>query len=193
MSISSTHSNSILLTTLRCKLKVYISTHTNEKPSTTNWYFSQNWYGNESQKSERNLSYVYSFTPIQKLKSLVKTRTLNAGTSELIPKRNRMKFLTLHLLFCLLIRKKKHAYTPPPTPTSPPHKYSNLTTILSTLESTTLDKAIRSTSNFNFNTKNAKFRVGLSQVCNLRTTHSPVLKSSFVGVWGVGWGWMCVL
>ena len=30
------------------------------------------------------------------LKSLVKTRTLNADTSGLIPKRNRLKFLTLH-------------------------------------------------------------------------------------------------
>ena len=58
----------------------------------------------------------------------VKTATVNAGTSGLIQKRNFLQFLTLHLLFCLLIRKKK---------------YSNWMAILSTLESTTLDKTIR--------------------------------------------------
>ena len=45
------------------------------------------------------------FTPIQNLKSLVKTWTLNACTSGLIQKRNHPKFLTLHSPFCLLIRK----------------------------------------------------------------------------------------
>ena len=49
----------------------------------------------------------YSFTPIQTLKLLVKMRTLDAGTPGLIPKRNRLKFLTSHFPFCLFIRKKK--------------------------------------------------------------------------------------
>ena len=35
-------------------MKVYIITHTKEKPSTTNLCLSQNWKGNESQKSEQN-------------------------------------------------------------------------------------------------------------------------------------------
>ena len=40
----------------RCKLKVYIVIHTKDKPYTTNLYFSQNWQGNDNQKSEQNLS-----------------------------------------------------------------------------------------------------------------------------------------
>ena len=66
--------------------------------------------GNESQKSEYNLSwnvfyqnvYYHSFTPIQNLKSLVKTRTLNAGTHT---KEKPSKFLKFHSPFCLIIRK----------------------------------------------------------------------------------------
>ena len=45
--------------------------------------------------SEQNLS----------KKSLLKMGTLNADTSELIPKRNHLKFLTLPLPFCLINRK----------------------------------------------------------------------------------------
>ena len=40
--------------------------------------------------------YWYSFTPIQSSKLLAKTGTLNAGISELIPKKNHLKFVTLH-------------------------------------------------------------------------------------------------
>ena len=39
------------------------------------------------------------YTPVQNPKSLAKTRTLNAATSELKPKKNRLKFLTLHSQF----------------------------------------------------------------------------------------------
>ena len=109
-------STQILLTKLEsidhslwCKLNVYVIAHTTEKPCTTNWYFSQNLSGNESQKSEQNLTenvyYQYPFTPIQNLKSLVRTRTLTAGTSGLIPKRNRLKLLTLQSPFCFFIIK----------------------------------------------------------------------------------------
>ena len=62
-----------------------------------------------------------------KFKPLVKTQTLNAGTSGLIPKGNRVKFLTLHLPFHLFIRK-----------------ILKLIAILSTLESIPLDETIRS-------------------------------------------------
>ena len=48
---------------------------------------------------------LYSFTPIQNLKSLVKTWTLNAGILGLTSKRNRLKSLTLHSPFCPAIRK----------------------------------------------------------------------------------------
>ena len=54
-----------------------------------------------------------------------------------------------------------------------------LTGQLSTLESTTLDEieTIRCVSKwFILTLKNAKSRVGQSQVCNLRTTHYSVLK-----------------
>ena len=69
--------------------------------------------------------------------------------------------LTLHSPFYLFIRKK----------------YSNWMAILSTLESTTLDETIRCASKWlSLTLKNAKFRVGESQVCNLRKTHSSVLK-----------------
>ena len=40
---------------------------------------------------------------IQNSKSLAKTGTLNAGTSELISEKKRLKFLTLHSPFCLFI------------------------------------------------------------------------------------------
>ena len=46
-----------------------------------------------------------SSTPIQNSKSLGKTWTLNAGTSELIPKKNHLKLLTLHLPVCLFLIK----------------------------------------------------------------------------------------
>ena len=52
-------------------------THTKDKLSMINWYFSQNWLGDESKKSEQNWSYNvyywYSFFPIKNIKSLVKT------------------------------------------------------------------------------------------------------------------------
>ena len=57
-------------------------------------------------ESKQNLSwkvyYWYSFTSIQTSKSLAKTGTLNAGTSELIPKKT---LLTLHSPFCLFLKK----------------------------------------------------------------------------------------
>ena len=65
-------------------------------------------------------------TPIQNSKSLAKTRTLNAGLSELIPKKNRLKFLTLHSLVCLFS-----------------YKYFNLIAVRSTLKSTSFDETIR--------------------------------------------------
>ena len=49
--------------------------------------------------------------------------------------------------------------------------------ILSTLESTTLDETIKCTSKMvDFHIKKKKSIVGQSQACNLRTTHSSVLK-----------------
>ena len=47
---------------------------------------------------------MYSNSSLTCLKSFVKALTLNADTLRLIPKRNRLKFLTLHLPFCLFIR-----------------------------------------------------------------------------------------
>ena len=100
----------------RCKLKVYIIILTKEKPSTTNWYFcklvrrwkSKQWAKFElEQNSKFELEcvlpiFIYSNS---NLKSLIKMRTSNAGTSGLIPKRNRLKLLTLHSPFCLIIIK----------------------------------------------------------------------------------------
>ena len=63
------------------------------------------------------------FTPIKSSKSLAETRTLNAGTSELIPKKKRLKFPTLHSTFLPFSHKK--------------------ILILSTLESSSLDETIR--------------------------------------------------
>ena len=40
-----------------------------------------------------------------KFKSLEKTQTLNAGTSELVSKKTRLKFVTLHSPFCLFLIK----------------------------------------------------------------------------------------
>ena len=54
--------------------------------------------------------YQYSFTLIQNSKALAKIWTLNAGRSKLIPKKNRLKFLTLHLSFCLLSHKLTSPY-----------------------------------------------------------------------------------
>ena len=48
----------------------------------------------------------FHFTLIQNSKSLVKTRTLYAGTSGLIPRKNRLKFPTFHLPFAFLSEKK---------------------------------------------------------------------------------------
>ena len=83
--------------------KLTYLTHTKEKPSMTNLYFSQNWHGDESQKSVTKfelcllLKFIYSNS-----KLLVKISTLNVGTSELTTKRNRLKFLTLHSHFAFL-------------------------------------------------------------------------------------------
>ena len=117
----------------RCKLKVYIITNTKEKPSTINWFFSRK-IGKPMKVKRvskiwvRRSSTSIQFTLIQNLKSLVKTWSLNAGTSRLMPKRNlNLKFLTLNSPFCLLIREKK---------------YSTWVAILSTLESMTPDETI---------------------------------------------------
>ena len=69
------------------------------------WYLSKDLQGNESDKSEQNLIeivyYKYLFTPIRNSESQVRTRTLPAGTSRLIPKRNRLKFQTLKCIILL--------------------------------------------------------------------------------------------
>ena len=82
----------------------YIITNTKEKPSTAIDIFLQKtvmqWKLNEWAKFEwecRLLIFIYS----NWIKSFAKTRTLNAGTSGLIPKRNRLKYLTLHSPLCL--------------------------------------------------------------------------------------------
>ena len=75
---------------------------------------------------------------IKIVKSLVKTRTLNAGTSELILKRNHLKYLTIHSPLLSLYQKKNILK-------------------LSTLESTTFNETIRCASKWvHFNIKNAK-------------------------------------
>ena len=102
-----------------------------------------------------------SFTPMQNLKSFVRTRTLSAGTW-LLPKRDRPKFLTLHSPFCLLIIKK----------------YWNWMAILSTLKSTSLDETNKCALKWFIVTLKTS-SVGKSQaceVCNLRTTHTSILK-----------------
>ena len=89
-----------------------------------------------------HLKFIYSNS---KFKATCETRTLNAGTSGLIPKRNRLKFLTLHSPFCLFIRKEKKPCM----------------AILTTLESTTLDEIIRCASKWFFLTlKHVKSGVG---------------------------------
>ena len=89
---------------------VYIIIHTKEKLSTTNLYFSQKlvrqWNSKEWVKFGLEcllLIFIYSDS---NLKLLVKTRTLNASTSGLIPMRNCLKFLTFICHFAFSSEKK---------------------------------------------------------------------------------------
>ena len=70
---------------LFCKLSIYTL-------KSNQWIIT--WYGEKH--LNWNVYYWYSFTPIQTSKSLAKMPTLNGGTSELIPKKNRLKLLILH-------------------------------------------------------------------------------------------------
>ena len=93
------------------------------------------------------------------MKSLVKTRTVNAGTSELIPKRNHLKFLTLDSPFLPFYQKNTHTEW----------SFWILSNDYSWWNNRLRFEMVH------FSIKNAKCRVGESQVCNLRTTHSSVL------------------
>ena len=86
--------------------------------------------GNVGQKSEQtfslNVHYLYSFTPIQNLKSLVKTLTLNPCISEITAKRNCLKFLHYNRHFVFLSEENT--------------QIELKMAILSPLESTSLDE-----------------------------------------------------
>ena len=110
------------------------------------------------------LIYWYSFSSIQNSKSLAKTQTFNACTSELKPKKNHQKFLTLSPYihhFSLFSLKYFNCH----------HEYFGV--YFSWWNHLMLFKMVH------FNTKNAKCRVCKSQVKALlltrRTTHSSVL------------------
>ena len=145
INISSRHSNSnfahhIIIhwsLSIRCKLNVYIVTHIKRETIYDKLIFfckiSKAKKVNRMRKIWVRISttniYYFIYSKIQNLKSLVKSQTLNADTSGLIPKRrNCLKYLTLHLPFCPPFRKKK---------------YSNWMALLSTLKSTALDETIK--------------------------------------------------
>ena len=92
----------------RCKLNIYILKHTKEKPPQIMILFSKlvrHWKSKEWTKFGLQcllLIFIYSN---QHFKSLVKTRTLNAGTSGLIPTRNRQNILTYIRHFTSLSEK----------------------------------------------------------------------------------------
>ena len=96
----------------RCKLKVYIITHTKEKPSTTNRYFSQISKAMKVKRVSKiwvrlsTVILIFIYSNSKYIKSLVKMRTLNAGTSGFIPKRNCLNLLTLCSPICRFIRKR---------------------------------------------------------------------------------------
>ena len=98
------------------------------------------------------LIFIYSNSKF-KLKSLAETRTLNASTSDLIPKKNGRKLATLHSLFCPFLMKILWSLY---------FSWSNHQMRFKIVHS---------------NTKNAKTGVRQSQMCYLRATHSA-LKSS---------------
>ena len=86
------------------------------------------------------------------------------GTSGLIPKRNRLKFLTFNTFATLPFHQEK---------------YLNLMTILSTLEFTILDKTIRSFKMIHFSIKMQILElVNLKCLTLIHTTHSSVLMSN---------------
>ena len=62
------------------------------------------WWANIELKFLLLLIFIYFNSTF---KVTCKTRTLNAGTSGLIPKRNWLKYSTLHSPFCLFIRNLK--------------------------------------------------------------------------------------
>ena len=98
-------------------------------------------------------------------------QTLNASTSWLIPKRNRLKFLTLHLPFWLLVRKNTQTEWP---------SWVLWNLLLLMKQSNVLQNDSRYP-------KNAKSRVDLSQLCNLCTTHSSGLKCNHHDWYIIGW------
>ena len=109
------------------------------------------------------------------LKLLINMWTLNASTSGLQPRRNRLKYLTLHLPFCLLIRKKKNTQTEWPSWVPYFGIYYSWWNYQMHLKMVHL------------NIKNAKSGADYSQVCNLRTTHSLVLKVSLLQTHATFW------
>ena len=84
----------------RFKLKVYIITQHQRETTYDKFIFFarlvKQWISKAWGKFESECQLQIFIYSNSKLKSLVKTRSLNAGTSGLISKRKRLKFRTLH-------------------------------------------------------------------------------------------------
>ena len=91
----------------------------------------------------------YSLTTIQSLKFLVKTWTLNAGTSGLIPKKNCLKFLTLHSPFRFFIMKNKTKQNKTKQNKTKQNKTNNLQTTKSKKQNKTKQKQKQKTKQTN--------------------------------------------
>ena len=115
MSISRRHSNSnfsyhIVIHWSLFKMLIqslYIKSHQRETIYDDKLMFfaklARQWKSKEWAKFELQfLLLIFIYYNSKFTISLVKTRTLKAGTSELIPKRNRLKYLTLHSPFSFL-------------------------------------------------------------------------------------------
>ena len=105
------------------------------------------------------LIFIYSN---YKFKAICKM-TLNVSTSELIPKKKHLKFLTLHLPFCLFLIKILKLNCHP--------EYAYFGFYFTWGNRQMCIKMVHS------NTKKANSRVHQSHVCYLHTTHSSTLYS----------------
>ena len=114
----------------RCKLKVYVITHTKEKPSTTNGYFLQNWWMEVKKWAKFEFEYLllliftYSNSKFKVTCTNVdfECQYIRTHTKEKLSEISNITFATLPFYH---------------------KKYSNWMAILSTLEFTALGETIR--------------------------------------------------